>query len=70
MPNRLVDICAFLDESVPELRGDHVHFTAKSGVSEIRVAMSRHEARKMAECVIIALDNAEGGLVLPFGRTG
>lgn len=53
------DICAYLDESIPQLRGDHMHFTARSAGTELQVVMSRHEARRMALAVLHELDEAD-----------
>lgn len=53
------DICAYLDESIPQLRGDHMHFTARSAGTELQVVMSRHEARRMAVSVLRQLDDAD-----------
>ncbi len=50
------DVTTYLDRSVPELRGEQVHFVATSGGAEIHVCMSRAEARKMARLVIRLLD--------------
>lgn len=52
------DVTTYLDRSIPELRGEHVHFTATSGGAELHVCMSRREARKMATKVIQLLDAA------------
>ena len=59
MPDRLGSICAYLDYSIPEIRGEHVHFTASSGGNEMQVCMSRCEARKMAAKTIRLLDAAD-----------
>lgn len=65
-------ICAFLDESVPEVRGDYVHFTATTGSTTMEVCMSRSGARKMASKVIYLLDAAdrEQARVQEFRRAG
>lgn len=70
MLHRMGEYCAFLDRSVPEVRGDHVHFTAYSGGSEMLVCMSRHEARRMAHAVIRELDASESAAVVDFRASG
>lgn len=59
MVNSFGDLCVFLDNSEPSIDGNNVRFTAHSGGTAIHVAMSRHEARKMAEKVNRLLDEAE-----------
>lgn len=65
--------CTYLDRSIPEVRGDHVFFTAFSGDSKMLVCMSRSEAVQMANEVIRVLATADArermGTVLEFGRS-
>lgn len=63
MANHTTDVCAFLDRSIPELRGEQVFFTAHSGTTVIHVCMSRHEARKMAAKVLKLLDRDQHHVV-------
>lgn len=70
MVERTTDICAYLDESIPELRGELVHFTGRSAGNSMRSCMSRREALRMAYKVIELVQNSGAqGRVVQFGET-